>query len=245
MSKILRDIPIEKQITKHMQRWEMTRAEWARQTRVAQQPLPGKFGPYITISREYGSGGTELSHLLAEKFGWRVFDREIIEAIAGRTHAREELVARFDEHRQNAMDTYLRNLFTGQRFDNTQYLYHLSQVLLSLAHNGNAVILGRGANFVLPPEAGLRVRVTAPLALRCVRVMHELSCDEKKALQEINRRDKERKDFLQRQFHVPADDACAYDVTINTAQIEMTAAADLLIRLVEAKLKPVESRAEA
>ncbi len=245
MSKILRDIPIEKQITRHMQRWEMARAEWARQAQAAQQPPPGKFGPYITISREYGSGGTELSQLLAEKFGWRVFDREIIEAIAGRTHAREELVARFDEHRQNAMDTYLRNLLTGQRFDNTQYLYHLSQVLLSLAHDGKAVILGRGANFILPPEAGVRVRVTAPLPLRCLRVMHELGCDEKKALQEINRRDKERRDFLQRQFHVQVDDACAYDVTINTAQIEMAAAADLLIRLVEAKLKPAESRAEA
>jgi cytidylate kinase len=239
MSRIFQNIPIEKQITKHMQRWEMVRAEWARQARPSLQPVPQKFGPYITISRERGSGGREMSQRLAEKLGWHLFDREIIEAIASRTHAREELVARFDEHRQSAMDTYLRNLFTGQRFDNTQYLCHLSQVVLSLAQYGKAVILGRGANYILPAEAGLRVRVTAPLELRRRRLMQELECDGKKALQEINTHDKERRDFLQHHFHMHADDACAYDMTINTAQIEVETATDLIIKLAEAKLKPL------
>lgn len=236
MSKILRDIPIAKQITKHMHTWELKRAEFERQAAPSLRAQSEKIGPYITVSRERGSGGTEISQRLAEKLGWQLFDRNLIEAIAGRTHARAELVERFDEHCQSATDTYLRNLFTGQRFDNTQYVRHLWQVLMALARRGQAVILGRGANFVLPAEAGLRVRVTAPFELRCRRVMQELNCDEKKALLEVNAQDKGRRDFLQHHFHVRADDICAYDLVINTAHLEVEAAAALVIGMAEAKL---------
>jgi cytidylate kinase len=234
MSKILRDIPIAKQITKNMHNWELRREKSSRQ---ASRALPAeRFGPYIAVSRERGSGGTEISQHLAAKLGWKLFDRNLIEAVADRTHTRADLVARFDEHCQSATDTYLRNLFTGQRLDNTQYLYHLSRVLLSLAGDGRAVILGRGAHLILPAEAGLRVRVTAPLELRCRRVMQELNCGEKQTLQLINTQDKERKEFLQHHFHAGADEASAYDVVINTAYLDTESAVEVVMRLAEVKL---------
>ncbi|MDZ7269525.1 MAG: cytidylate kinase-like family protein [candidate division KSB1 bacterium] len=237
MSKIFHDIPIEKQILKHMHHWEMVRNEWLQQAKSSLQPPPQTFGPYLTISREPGSGGSEIAQRLAERLGWQLYDREIIEAIASRTHVREELVARFDEHHQSAMDTYLRNLFTGQRFDNTQYIRHLSQVVLGVAQFGRVIILGRGANYILPPEAGLRVRVVAPPEVRCRRVMAELHSDEKKAWEMIAEADRQQREFLQHHFHARADDALAYDVTINTAHLDLAAAAEWLLTLAGRKLK--------
>ncbi|MCG3157368.1 MAG: Cytidylate kinase [bacterium] len=239
MSKIFHDIPVEKQILKHMHHWEMVRTEWAQQAKSSLQRPPQTFGPYLTISREQGSGGNEISQRLAERLGWHLYDREIIEAIASRTHVREELVARFDEHHQSAMDTYLRNLFTGQRFDNTQYIRHLSQVVLGVAKFGRVIILGRGANFILPPEAGLRVRIVAPPEARCRRLMAELNCEEKKAWQIISEADKKRREFLQHHFHAHANDALAYDVTINTAHFEVETATEFLITLAGSRLKPL------
>ncbi len=237
MSKILRDIPIEKQIAKHMQWWERRREEWQRQaTPSLRKPLQ-RLGPYISIARELASGGTEISQRVAEKLGWQYFDREIIEAIAGRAHLREELVARFDEHVQNELDTYLRNLFTMQMLNNTQYLHHLTQVLLGIARYGDAVILGRGANFILPPEGGLRVRVVAPMEARVRRLMQEKGYNEKTAAQEIAEQDKERRDFLQHHFRCKQDDPCAYDVVINTGYIDLETATDFVIKLAETKLK--------
>ncbi|MDZ7290372.1 MAG: cytidylate kinase-like family protein [candidate division KSB1 bacterium] len=237
MNKILRDIPIEKQIAKHMQWWERRREEWQRQAVPSLRPQPKKLGPYISFSREVASGGIEISQQVAEKLGWQYYDREIIEAIANRTHVREELVARFDEHVQNELDTYLRNLFTMQMLNNTQYLHHLTQVLLSIARYGNAVILGRGANFILPPEGGLRVRVVAPMEVRLRRLMQEKGLDEKHAAQELAERDKERRDYLQHHFRCKQDDPCAYDVVINTGHIDFEMATDFIIQLAKTKLK--------
>jgi cytidylate kinase len=236
MSKILRDIPIEKQIAKHIQWWEKRRYEWQNQSKPSLRKPPGELGPYITISRELGSGGTEISHLVAEKLGWQHYDREIIEAIASQAHTREELVSRFDEQIQNALDTYLRNLFTKQLLDNTQYLHHLTRVLVSIAQYGHAVILGRGANFILPPESGLRVRVVAPLEVRRLRLMQEQGYDAKKAAHEICKHDEARHDFLQHHFHCKSEEM-AYDVVINTAHIETAAAAEWIVQLALAKLK--------
>ena len=237
MTKILHDIPLEKQIAKHMKWWETRREEWQRQTTSSLLPPERKLGPYICFSRELASGGAEISRQVAENLSWQHYDREIIEAIAGKSHVREELVSRFDEQIQNAMDTYLQNLVTKQLLDNTHYLHHLTQVLLGIAQYGNAVILGRGANFILPPEAGLRVRVVAPLELRCQRLMQWKGYDEKNAKLQIATQDKERHDFLQYHFRCKLDDPCAYDVVINTGHFSVAQAAAMVVQLAQAKLQ--------
>jgi cytidylate kinase len=233
MSKILRDIPIEKQIRKHVQHWETERAEWERETTPLLHQAPKKPG---AISRELGSGGVEISQRVAEKLGWQHYDREIIEAIASRTQARQELVARFDEHFRGEWETYLYNLFTNQLLNNTQYMTLLTKVLLSIAQYGNAVILGRGANFILPPEKGVRVRVVAPLDVRVGRLMETKGYDGKAAGQAIAEQDKARHDFLQHHFRCRLEEACRYDVVLNTGQIGLATAADLIVELAAIKL---------
>jgi cytidylate kinase len=237
MSKVLGNIPIEKQIDRHMHRWEIELEEWARQSKPDALAKPKKTGPYISFSRDAGSGGDEISKRLADILGWQLFDRNIIEAITERTHYRKELVSQFDEHIQSELQTYLYNLFTNQIFNNTQYLYHLTEVLLGIAHRGNAVIVGRGANFILPPEAGLRVRVVAPRDVRLRRILKAKGCDEKTAARELARLDEEQRSFLHHHFLSKPDDPCAYDVLINTGHIDLQAGADLIVQLANAKLK--------
>jgi len=135
------------------------------------------------------------------------------------------------------MSKILRDIpITKQSLDNTHYLHHLTRVLVSMAQYGHAVILGRGANYILPPESGLRVRVVAPLEVRRLRLMHEQGYDAKKAAHEIGKHDEEHHDFLQHHFHCKSEEM-AYDVVINTAHIETAAAADWIVQLAFAKLK--------
>ena len=236
MSKILRDIPVEKQISRSMRFWEARRAEWQRDLTEQQQMAQKPGGPYISISREAGSGGVEVSQLLARKLGWQLYDREIVEAIARRAKVREELVDRFDEYVRSELDTWVYNVLTGQLLNNTEYLSLLTNVLVSIGQYGNAIILGRGANFVLPPDLGLRVRLVAPVPARQQYIMRTRGCDAKAALEEIAERDAERHKFQQHHFRSKLEDPCAYDVVINTAHITMEAAADSIIRLAETKL---------
>jgi cytidylate kinase len=236
MSKMQPGITAERQITKHVQQWETDQhTQWVRKA-AAHHDATRKPGSYIAISRELGSGGTEISKRVAEKLGWQLYDREILEAIASTTRVREELVARFDEHVQNEWETYLYNLFTNQVLNNTQYLTLLTKILLTVAHYGNAVILGRGANFILPPEHGLRVRVVAPLEVRRERLMQVRGYDRKTAERTIAEEDKARHDFLQHHFHCKLEEPCRYDVVVNTGQIGLAAATDFIIELAGIKL---------
>lgn len=225
MSKLLRDIPVEKQIAKHMQWFERKRAE-QQTTPVRTQAWSAQ--PYVAISRELGSGGDVIAQRLAEQLGCPLFDREIIEAIAEKTHVREELVAQFDERMRSAFDTYLQNLYTGRLFDASKYLYHLSQVLLGIVQCGRAVILGRGANFILPEAKGLRVRLVAPREVRVKNLMRERALVEKEALQLIVKFDGEQRAFFQRFFHAAPDDPCAHDVIVNTAHLGVENVASFL-----------------
>jgi cytidylate kinase len=220
-----------------MLRWERERSERARQAKPEPREQMGKTGPYISFSRDAASGGDEISQNLAVKLGWDIFDRNLIEAITERTHYRQELVSQFDEHVQGELQTYMYNLFTNQFFNNTQYLYHLTEVLLGIARQGNAVIVGRGANFILPPEAGLRVRVVAPRPVRLQRFMNERGGDEKTAARVLAKLDEEQRSFLHRHFRAKPDDPCAYDLVINTGHVDLETATDLIIHIAETKLK--------
>jgi cytidylate kinase len=236
MNRILRDIPVEGQVGKFVQQWESEHAERARKA----VPLLGEghkwSGSYIAISRELGSGGAEISRRVAEVLGWQHYDREIIEAIAARAQVREEIVARFDEQVQNEWQTYLYNVLTHQLLDNSRYLIQLTKVLVTIAQYGNAVILGRGANYLLPPEKGLRVRVVASMELRRKRLMQLRNYDEKTAAQAIAEQDRSRQEFLRHHFRCGDDEPCHYDVVLNTGNMPLAAATECIVRLATIKL---------
>src|SRR3982751_6828081 len=52
----------------------------------------------ITISREYGAGGSELGALLGESLGWPVLDHELVRQLAARLSCEEGEVVAMDEH---------------------------------------------------------------------------------------------------------------------------------------------------
>mgnify|MGYP001229775730 CR=1 FL=1 len=51
----------------------------------------------ITISRQYGAGGSEVARLVAASLGWAVLDNEIVERVAQRAGLAPDIVAREDE----------------------------------------------------------------------------------------------------------------------------------------------------
>lgn len=51
----------------------------------------------ITISRQYGAGGSEVARLVAMELGWSVVDNDIVDRVAARAGLAPEVVARQDE----------------------------------------------------------------------------------------------------------------------------------------------------
>jgi cytidylate kinase len=237
MTKISQNINVGSLIARHMRLWEAQQQHWRQIEKPSTRRQPETQGYYISFARDYGSGGLELSMRVAEKLGWQHFDHEVVEAIASETKTREELVAMFDESVRSELANYMHNLFTSQTWDSIHYIFHLVHVLNAIARHGNAVIIGHGANFVLPPQNGLRVRVVAPMPV-CVRNYAQIrGVTEAEAVREITRRNSEYVAFIRRHFHRDIADLLAYDLTLNSEHLDLEAALQMVIYAAEAKFK--------
>jgi cytidylate kinase len=237
MTKFSQDIPVANLIARHIRLWEAQQ----QYRREMETPSAGRqaeaHGFYISFSRDYGSGGLEISKRVAEKLGWQHFDHEVVEAIASEAKTREDIVALFDESVRSALQTYVQNLFTLETWDSTHYVFHLVHVLSAIARHGNAVIVGHGANFVLPPQHGLRVRVVAPMPVCAHNFVQLRGATEAEAVREITRRNSEYAAFIRHHFHRDIADPLAYDLILNSEHLDLEAAVEMVIHAAEIKLK--------
>ena len=181
----------------------------------------------MAISRSVGSGGVEVAKGLAERLDWPFFDREILAAMAGDDQTRQRRYERTDERDASWFEETARGILHGH-FSNTDYVYRLTETVLSIARQGHAVFLGRGAGLILPPDQGLRVRIVAPES-RCVSTLASRHGLEPEEAEEIRRRvERERQDFFQGHFKGDPADPLQHDLTINLARYSLEQAVDLL-----------------
>ena len=103
------------------------------------------------------------------------------------------------------------------------------RVIWGIARQGNAVIVGRGANWILDPLCGLRVRVMAPLEHR----LQQLPEATKRGVLE---RDAEQVSFIQRVYGKCIDDPEGYDLMLNMQSMDFETAVDVVIAALRKKL---------
>lgn len=193
-------------------------------------------GPWITVSLQLGSGGVELGTAVAERLGWRLFNKEILHAIAARMQVREGTLSRIDGHAIGALQDYLDHLFVPDHPGRSAYMRSMSEVLSTIARDGCAVIVGRGANWLLDPADGLRVRVIAPDAMRIGRLLRSGTLSAVEAGRRIRYDDADRAAFVRQAYNKDIADPLGYDLVINRGALEHDAAVASLIAALESKL---------
>ena len=208
--------------------WEIRKEVNVRRSREESAGIE-ELGPYLSISRLPFSRGDEVAQLCAERLGWVLFDREIVDFIAQDAKTLGKFVSSLDERVQNTMNDWIQTALDTSSMGHMAYLRHLKRVLMTIALHGNAVILGRGANFILPPEAGLRVLVNAPSSHRISNLgeAHELSVSE--ASRELRRLDEQRRDFLRTHFLAAGQEMEHYDLIVNIERMKPEQAATLIV----------------
>lgn len=186
--------------------------------------------PFITVSREPGSGGAPIAKLVAEKFGFDFIDEQIVEEIAKSTKKRKEVIAAVDEKKRGAIDDMVHSLLNKDYVDDFKYISELVQVVLLYANQGHTVILGRGANFITPFAHGLHVRITAPYDVRVQRAIDYEGFTKKQAKEVIAKVEKERKEFVKQYFNHNLTKSNGYDLTINTTLFDIEDARDIIVK---------------
>jgi len=110
-----------------------------------------------------------------------------------------------------------------------KYVVHLGRIVLAAAREGNVVLVGRGAQFLLPREQGLAVRIVAPETYRVRQIITRRGLSAAKAKQFIAEVDRGRREFVRRFFHRNIDDPHLYDLVINVERFGPVGAAEQII----------------
>ena len=197
---------------------------------VEKVPFPG---PYLTISREAESGGGEIACRVGEQLGWTVLDRALVHDLARRLELEPRLLELMDETRVGWFSETVLNLFNSRLVLQDSYVSMISRIIALAAFEGRTIIVGRGANLMLPPDGGLRVRVVAPRALRLAALAERDGLDRKAAGVQLDEVDAGRADFVRRHFHADARDATYYDLVLDCARFGLSGSTDLIYRALE------------
>jgi hypothetical protein len=195
------------------------------------------YGPYLLISREKGAGGSAVGQLAGKRLGWQVFDKEIVDAIAEKAKVRRELIESLDERDRATIQDAIGQWLNPQSIGTSGYLAHLREILLTLGHHGDVVIVGRGAHYVLPSQFGLRVRMVAPVEVRVRRIANHENMSLDRARDAIKQSDRERTRLAFKQYRRIVTDPLNYDVTINTAELTIEDATEVVVTALQEKLE--------
>ena len=185
--------------------------------------------PFVTFSRDPGSGGAAIAKAVAEKLGFDFVDKQIISHIAESTNCRQAIVSAVDEKSRSKIEDMVHSMLNPEYLDDVKYLKELVTLVLVYAHLGHVVILGRGANFLTPSAQGLHVRIVAPLDIRIKRAMDFDGINREQAKIAIKKVGDERRNFVKQYYDRDITDSKYYDLVLNTAHFTVTEARDVIV----------------
>lgn len=186
-------------------------------------------GPVITISREPGSGGSEIARRLSKALNMDLIGAQIIQHVADSAKMSRRVIASFDEKDVKFRDSLLASMFGESRPWPSEYLRHLTEVVGIIGAFGNAIIVGRGANFILPKDRTFKVRIVAPLETRIKFFMEDRGYSRSQAEQYVIKTENDRRAFMRKHFNADVADPGHYDIIINTGSMSLDGAVDAII----------------
>lgn len=195
----------------------------------------GRRWPVVTISREYGARGAAIGRLLAERLEFDFWDKKLVQAIADDAGASQRVIETLDEQRKNAFGDILASFVQGRGLSAGDYFLRLGRVVQVIADHGAAVVVGRGANYLVLPEQALRLRVVAPFETRVRGLMERGGLDEKTARAELRLVENERALFIKQAYNKDVTSPTDYDLTINTGTLPVEVAVEVAVAAYKAR----------
>lgn len=177
----------------------------------------------IVIGREFGCGGKLIAEAIGRKLGIEVFDSELLAKAAQESGLSASLFERRDERRRlwtigNAMGMNDGDVFRIQ-----------SEVIREIAAKGNAIFVGRAADYILRDMPCLSVFVKAPIEFRCRCVVERDGIDPQTVENYIVKRDRDRAQYYNFYTFGHWGKAANYDMCVDSSLLGIEGTAELII----------------
>lgn len=200
----------------------------------------------VTISRHFGAGGHTMGEKLCERFGFRLVDASVIEALAKEAKIRPNWLTAMEKEASSRMLSLVSSFVSRGIFykrtgrlpadsdERQKYIAFLTKVFTAMANEGGYVIVGRGAQFILRghPKA-IHVLLVADHESRVAFLVGQFGLSQSEAVKMIRARERERTAMASRLFEVNIDDASLYHIVLNTSRMPYEWAQDTLYQVVD------------
>lgn len=197
----------------------------------------------ITISREFGAGGSLVAEHAARALGWRLVDNDFVAQVAARAGIPEATVAMRDERAPGFREWLLRALSraspelsppTGQippaELEEAALVKVTESVVADLAAEGRVVLVGRAAPAVLArKEDALHVRIVAPRADRIRAVMARQRLDPAAAERLMDDTDRNRQRYHREYYDRDWADPAHFHLVLNTGLLGYEGAGNVVV----------------
>jgi cytidylate kinase len=198
----------------------------------------------ITISRQYGAGGSEVAARVASRLGWRVVDNELVERVAARAGLTPEDVAQREERVSTFIERLARTVVaatpelvvppeaggTAPSLSEADLVRLTERVVEEAAAEGRVVLVGRAAPAVLARERdAIHVKVVAPRDWRVSAVAKRLGVAGEEAARLTDETDKNRARYHRQHYQRDWSDPANYHLVLNTAALGLDGAAEVVV----------------
>jgi hypothetical protein len=187
---------------------------------------------FVSISREAGAGGSEIGRRLGERLGWNVFDKNLLDRIADQFRLPRMMLDLVDETHANWVFDVLGTWMDREVVPHEKYVKCLTRIVAAAAQRGPAVFVGRGAQFLLPRQEVLAVRVIASHKYRVRRIMEIKEMNEADAKRFIAEIDEGRREFVRHFFRRDLTDPHLYDLVIDVERCGEAGAVEAILAAV-------------
>lgn len=181
----------------------------------------------ITIGREFGSGGREIGEKLAESYGIKYYDKELLAVAAKESGLCEEIFNAHDERPTNSflyslvMNTYslgyVSNPYMDMPLDQRIFLAQFDAIK-KIANEGPCVIVGRCADYALGDYPNcISIFIQAPLEDRVKRISAKDNISESAAKDLILKTDKKRASYYNFYSNKKWGVSSSYDLSVNSS----------------------------
>jgi len=192
-------------------------------------------GLTIAFSRESGARGGTIGRRVGRKLNWQVYDQELLEYMAQDTVVRQGVLENLSPVATEWVEEHLQQLLREQNISQHPSIQSLAHVVLALAAQGEAVLIGRGAGFILPRDSTLHVRMIAPLQDRIGYMSEWLRLTREEAAEKVRVSDGRRNEYINTHFHRNPDDVHQYDILLNASLLGADLCAELIAQAARAR----------
>ena len=191
----------------------------------------------ITISREYGAGGTSIGRRVAKELGIEIYDRDIIRDTVLQTGL-DAGVIEHEEEEISRGDAFLRMITPAAYFDRREAIREIEHgVILDFARKGSCVLLGRCADILLEEHDidCFKVFLYADVLHRAARVGEIIGSTNPTEIQKaMKRTDQARRSYYQQFTGRKWGDCANYNLMIDTGIMGYDASAKIICEAVRA-----------